>query len=69
MPRGTARDQTPDAIDPDAPAYQRYVGGQRLYLGECALEQQADIVIDYNDLKMPAILKWSGSTPRARSDR
>jgi uridine kinase len=45
VPRGAARDQTPDTIDPDAPAYQRYVGGQRLYLGECAPEQVADIVI------------------------
>jgi uridine kinase len=58
VPRGAERDQTPDAIDPDAPAYQRYVGGQRRYLGECAPEQQADIVIGYNDLREPKVLKW-----------
>jgi uridine kinase len=65
MPRGAARDQTPDAVNSDAPAHQRYVGGQKRYLGECAPEQQADIVIDYNDLKAPVILKWN----RARSNR
>jgi uridine kinase len=64
VPRGAARDQTPDA-----PAYQRYVGGQKRYLGECAPEQQADIVIDYNDFREPVILRWTGSTPRARSNR
>jgi uridine kinase len=59
VPRGAARDQTPDAVSPDAPAYQRYVGGQKRYLGECAPEREADIVIDYNDLRAPVILKWS----------
>ena len=39
VPRGAARDQTPEAIDPDAPAYQRYVGGQQRYLAECAPER------------------------------
>ena len=69
VPRGAARDQTPDAIDPDAPAYQRYVGGQRRYLAECAPEREADIVIDYNDLTAPKVLKWNASTQHARSDR
>jgi uridine kinase len=58
VPRGAARDQTPSAIDPGAPAYQRYVGGQKRYLGECAPDQRADIVIDYNDLRAPKVLKW-----------
>jgi uridine kinase len=58
VPRGAARDQTPGATDPASPAYQRYVGGQRLYLGACEPEQQADIVIDYNDLQHPRIVKW-----------
>jgi len=62
VPRGAARDQTPEAIDPAAPAYQRYVGGQRRYLSECSPEQAADIVIDYNDLHTPKVLKWM---PRA----
>jgi uridine kinase len=62
MPRGAERDQTPDAVNSDAPAYQRYVGGQNRYLGECAPEQAADIVIDYNDLRAPKVLKWM---PRA----
>jgi uridine kinase len=69
MPRGAARDRAPDALDPNSAAYRRYVGGQRRYLAECAPEQVADIVIDYNDLKAPAILRWGGPTPRARSDR
>ena len=59
VPRGAARDQTPDAIDPETPAYQRYVGGQRRYLAECAPERQADIVIDYNDLQAPEVVKWT----------
>src|SRR5438477_1054986 len=62
VPRGAARDLTPEAIDPAAPAYQRYVGGQRRYLSECRPEQQADIAIDYNDLHTPKVLKWM---PRA----
>jgi uridine kinase len=56
--RGATRDQTPDAIDPYSPAYQRYVGGQKLYLSACAPEQRTDIVIDYNDLRAPKVLKW-----------
>ena len=59
LPRGAARGQSFDAIDPNAPPHQRYVGGQRRYLAECDPEQQADIVIDYNDLRAPKILKWA----------
>ena len=59
VPRGVARDQTPDAIDPASPAYQRYVGGQKLYLAASEPERQADIVIDYNDLKAPEAVKWT----------
>jgi uridine kinase len=59
VPRGAARDQTPDAIYPASPAYQRYVGGQKLYLGASEPERQADIVIDYNDLKAPEAVKWT----------
>jgi uridine kinase len=58
LPRGAARGPSFDAIDPDSAAHRRYVGGQRRYLAECAPERQADIVIDYNDLQAPVILKW-----------
>ena len=59
LPRGAARGQGADAIDPDSPSHQRYVGGQRRYLAECDPEQQADIVIDYSDLQAPVVLKWA----------
>ena len=49
LPRGAARGQDFDAIDPNSPPHRRYVGGQKRYLAECTPEQQADIVIDYND--------------------
>jgi uridine kinase len=58
LPRGAARGQSFDAIDPSSPPHQRYVGGQRRYFAECDPELQADIVIDYNDLQTPIILKW-----------
>jgi uridine kinase len=58
LPRGAARGENFDAIDPNSPPHLRYVGGQKRYLAECAPEQQADIVIDYNDLEAPRILKW-----------
>jgi uridine kinase len=58
LPRGAARGPNFDAIDPNSPPHQRYVGGQRRYFAECSPEQQADIVIDYNDLQKPIILKW-----------
>jgi uridine kinase len=58
--RNAAREGTPDALDPDTPANRRYGGGQQRYLSECAPAQNADIVIDYNDLRAPKILKWRG---------
>jgi len=61
LPRGAARGQNFDAIDPHSPPHQRYVGGQKRYLAECAPEQQADIVIDYNYLQAPKVLKWSNA--------
>ena len=59
--RNATRGGTPDALDPDAPANRRYGAGQQRYLSECAPAQNADIVIDYNDLGAPRILKWRGS--------
>ena len=59
LPRGAQRGPTFDATDAASPSNQRYVGGQKLYLGECAPEQRADIVIGYNDLREPSILKWT----------
>jgi uridine kinase len=56
--RNAARDGTPDALDPTSPSTQRYVGGQQRYLAECTPARQADIVIDYNDLRAPKILEW-----------
>ena len=59
LPRGAARGQSFDAIDPNSPPHQRYVGGQKRYLVECDPEQQADIVIDYNDMQSPKTQKWN----------
>lgn len=59
MARNATREGTPNAANPETPSYQRYVGGQQRYLAECAPQQQADIVIDYNDLAAPKIIKWS----------
>ena len=61
VPRGAQRGPASNSLDPAAPLNQRYVGGQKRYLTECAPERQADIVIDYNDLHAPGILKWRGS--------
>ena len=58
VPRGAQRDPTLDAADPVSPSNQRYVGGQQRYLSECDPEQRAAIVIGYNDLREPQILKW-----------
>ena len=58
IPRGAQRGPARDSPDPAAPLNQRYVGGQKIYLGESAPEQRADIVIDYNDLREPRVLKW-----------
>jgi uridine kinase len=61
VPRGAQRGPNFGASDPGAPLSQRYVGGQQRYLSECDPEQRADIVIGYDDLREPKILKWSGS--------
>lgn len=53
--RCAARDGS--SADPLAPENQRYVQGQRLYLERCQPEQQASVVIDYNDLEQPEILR------------
>lgn len=61
VPRGAQRSAAPDTPDAASPSNQRYVGGQRRYLSECEPEQRAGIIIGYNDLRQPRILKWSGS--------
>jgi uridine kinase len=61
LSRGAQRGPNFGAADPAAPPNQRYIGGQKRYLGECDPEQRADIVIGYNELREPKILKWSGS--------
>jgi len=58
VPRGAQRGPAYDPPDAAAPLNQRYVGGQMRYFSECAPEHHADIVIDYNDLHQPKILKW-----------
>ena len=57
--RNAAREGIPEALDPDTPANRRYNGGQQRYLAECEPARHADIVIDYNDLRVPRILKWN----------
>jgi uridine kinase len=61
VPRGAQRGPVVDATDAASPSNQRYVGGQKRYLSECEPEQRADIVIGYNDLREPKVLKWNGS--------
>jgi uridine kinase len=55
-----ARNAARDGInpDPDTPANRRYVGGQQRYIAECAPQEAADIVIDYNELDAPNPMKW-----------
>jgi uridine kinase len=66
--RNATRDRTPEALDSDTPHSRRYHGGQQRYLRECSPAQQADILIDYNDLDAPKALKWrgGGSKPKLR---
>jgi uridine kinase len=61
VPRGAKRGPALDSPDAAAPLNQRYVGGQMRYFRESAPEQHADIVIDYNDLRQPKILKWTSA--------
>lgn len=56
--RNAARDGTPDATNPNSSSYQRYVVGQQRYFAECRPQQQADIVMQYNDTLSPLILRW-----------
>ena len=63
VPRGAQRGGTPNSLDPAAALNQRYVGGQMQYFRESAPEHHADIVIDYNDLHAPKILKWIAARP------
>jgi uridine kinase len=63
LPRGAQRGPALDSADPAAPLNQRYVGGQKMYLAEYAPEQRADIVIDYNDLREPKVLRWDIPSP------
>lgn len=58
VPRSAQRGPEFGSPDPGASTNQRYVGGQKRYFRECMPEQQADIVIGYNDLREPRILKW-----------
>ena len=70
VPRGAQRGPASDSPDAAAPLNQRYVGGQMRYFSECAPEHHADIVIDYNDLRQPKILKWIYSAhPRELRNR
>lgn len=53
--RMAVRDGTPP--DPDDPAMERYVGGQRRYFAECAPWSGADLVIDNTDVERPRIVE------------
>ncbi len=64
VPRGAQRGPDFGSPDTDAPANQRYVDGQKRYFAECAPEQSADIVIGYNDLREPKVVKWEISGSR-----
>lgn len=43
--------------DPDAESNRRYHDGQQLYFRECRPREVADVVIDYADVEMPAIVR------------
>jgi uridine kinase len=55
IPRGAQRGYGDPS--PDAPSNNRYVEGQRLYLGECTPEASATVVIDNTDLERPLLLR------------
>lgn len=59
VPRGAQRGPGFGSPDPEAPANRRYVESQKIYFVKCTPEQRADIVVDYNDLREPRILKWN----------
>lgn len=52
--RNAARDGS--SPDPLAPANQRYVEGQRIYLSTCTPEKYATLVVDNNDLEAPSLV-------------
>ncbi|PCI87934.1 MAG: uridine kinase [Hyphomicrobiales bacterium] len=52
--RMAVRDES--LFNPHAPENIRYYEGQKLYLAECKPQQQADILIDYNDLETPRLI-------------
>ena len=43
--------------NPEAESNRRYYEGQQLYLRECRPRDVADVVIDYADMKLPAITR------------
>lgn len=57
IPRGAQRGASFGSPDIHAESNRRYIGGQKRYFAECAPEESASIVIDYNDLLQPKILK------------
>lgn len=57
VPRGAQRAPALNDPNPDCSANRRYVAAQKRYFQECQPEQRADIVIDYDDLFFPKILK------------
>lgn len=55
VPRGNARFPGDHDDDPSAPANQRYVGGQQLYLAEAEPRTRSTWVFDNTDLERPAL--------------
>jgi len=55
VPRGNARFPGRDDVDPESPANQRYVGGQRLYFEEVRPAQRATWVWDNSELERPTV--------------
>lgn len=43
--------------DPEHPDMRRYVGGQRIYFAACAPQEQATVLIDNTDFRIPRILR------------
>lgn len=61
--RMALRDGTP--ADPDAPAMQRYVGGQRLYFTDTDPAARATLVVDNTDPDRPRIIPGRAASYRA----
>ena len=60
--RMAKRDGTP--ADPEHPAMQRYVGGQRLYLDACAPGSRATLLVDNTDPRVPVVVRSEGDLPQ-----